>query len=152
MKTIHLIAIGKMKYLPLCNFESEYTKRLSQFEFHIHELKSKKDDTDLEGKDLLTKYQTLNKKNTGPLILLSEKGKQYSSLKFSKQLFAWFNSSPKIFFMISGAAGFSKEVEQKAKFLISLSSMTFPHQICRLLFIEQVYRAQSIIQKHPYSK
>ena len=85
------------------------------------------------------------------LILLDENGKQYSSIKFAqfieKQLI---QSHHRIIFLIGGAFGFSEAVYQRGNQKISLSGMTFSHQMVRLFFLEQFYRAMTILRNEPY--
>ena len=85
------------------------------------------------------------------LILLDEKGKTFTSVMFSQWIEKQMNAgSKRIVFVVGGPYGFSKEVYDKAKFKISLSEMTFSHQMIRLIFVEQLYRAFTIIKGEPY--
>jgi 23S rRNA (pseudouridine1915-N3)-methyltransferase len=85
------------------------------------------------------------------LILLDEKGKQYSSVEFAHFLENKQNQSTKrLIFQIGGAYGFSEAVYQRANGQISLSKMTFSHQMIRLFFIEQLYRAYTILKGEKY--
>ena len=85
------------------------------------------------------------------LILLDENGKTYSSKGFATFLQQQMNTGNKqLTFLIGGAYGFSSDVYERANGKISLSSMTFSHQIIRILFIEQLYRGFTIIHHHPY--
>ena len=84
------------------------------------------------------------------IILLSEYGKNINSINFSNELMK--DTSKNIAFLISGSNGFSPNIQSKADKMISLSSMTFPHEIARLLLIEQIYRAQTIQQGSPYHR
>ena len=85
------------------------------------------------------------------LILLDEKGKEYSSVSFSKFMEDHFLSSKKrIVFLIGGAFGFSKEIYERSNSKIALSKMTFSHQMVRLFFLEQLYRAMTISKGEPY--
>lgn len=99
-----------------------------------------------EGKAILQK--------TNPddfLILLDERGKTYSSVLFSNYLEKLLNMSYKrIIFQVGGAFGFSPEVYQRANTKMSLSSMTFSHQMIRLFFTEQLYRAMTIMRNEKY--
>lgn len=90
--------------------------------------------------------------NTGNIhVLLDEKGKTLSSVAFAKKLQQWMNTSPnQISFFVGGAYGFDSSIYDKASFKLSLSSMTFSHQLIRLIFAEQLYRAVSIIHHLPY--
>ncbi len=106
----------------------------------VHEQKLK------EGKKIL---QTLS---TGDyVILLDEKGKEFCTVDFA----TWLNrvfmlSKKKIIFVIGGPWGFSDEVYGRADFKLSLSKLTFPHQLVRLLFLEQIYRIFTILSGEPY--
>lgn len=84
-------------------------------------------------------------------VLLDEKGKSIDSLKFATQLEKWMNSAPQtIAFYVGGAFGFDPSVYEKSNYSLSLSAMTFSHQLIRLIFMEQLYRAVSIIHRLPY--
>ena len=88
---------------------------------------------------------------TDQLILLDEKGKNFSSVGFSEELQKKMNSGVKtLVFVIGGPYGFSETVYAKAQGKISLSLMTFSHQMVRLFFIEQLYRGFTILRNEPY--
>ena len=98
------------------------------------------------GKEILSKVQSGDL-----LILLDERGDFYSSVQFSNFLQQKFNSGGKaIAFVIGGAYGFSDEVYASATGKISLSKMTFSHQMVRMIFFEQLYRALTILRGEPY--
>jgi 23S rRNA (pseudouridine1915-N3)-methyltransferase len=85
------------------------------------------------------------------VILLDDKGKEYTSPQFATYIENLFNQSLKnICFVVGGAYGFSDELYQRANTKVSLSKMTFSHQIVRPLFLEQLYRAFTIINNEPY--
>lgn len=85
------------------------------------------------------------------VVLLDERGKEFRTIEFSGWIEKTFMTSGKrIVFVIGGPWGFSEEVYDRADFRISLSKMTFPHQLVRLLFLEQLYRAFTIIKGEPY--
>jgi 23S rRNA (pseudouridine1915-N3)-methyltransferase len=85
------------------------------------------------------------------VILLDEKGKEFRTVEFSVFMEKSFILPKKrIVFIIGGPWGFSKEVYERADFKLSLSKMTFPHQLVRLLFLEQLYRVFTIIKGEPY--
>ena len=89
--------------------------------------------------------------NDDYVVLLDEKGKEFRTVEFSRWMEKTFMiSSKRVVFVIGGAWGFSEEVYNRADFLISLSKMTFPHQLVRLLFLEQLYRVFTIIKGEPY--
>ena len=103
-------------------------------------LKSKKK----EGEKILT---YIMKNDTENFFLLDENGKECSSVDFSKKLE---KVSGRITFIVAGTLGFSDEIKKLQLQKISLSQMTFPHEIARLLLFEQIYRAISILNKKQY--
>jgi 23S rRNA (pseudouridine1915-N3)-methyltransferase len=107
---------------------------------------SKEEQKEKEGVVILSKLQ-----NTDFIVLLDEKGKQFTSVDFSKYLTQHLNTGTRrIVFITGGPYGFSEDVYAKANFKISLSAMTFSHQMIRLFFIEQLYRAMTIYKGEPY--
>jgi 23S rRNA (pseudouridine1915-N3)-methyltransferase len=99
-----------------------------------------------EGKKILKSVT-----NDDFIVLLDERGKEFRTVEFSGWIEKSFMISRKrIVFVIGGAWGFSDEVYERADFMISLSKMTFPHQLVRLLFLEQLYRVFTIIRGEPY--
>jgi 23S rRNA (pseudouridine1915-N3)-methyltransferase len=101
---------------------------------------------DAEGKEILSKAGMSDR-----IFLLDERGKTYSSVSFSQFIQAQFNQGGKsIVFVIGGAYGFSEEVYARASGKLSLSTMTFSHQMIRMIFFEQVYRAMTILNNEPY--
>jgi 23S rRNA (pseudouridine1915-N3)-methyltransferase len=85
------------------------------------------------------------------VVLLEERGKEVSSVQFSQFIQQRLNSGCKtVLFLIGGAYGFSEELYPRANFTLSMSKMTFPHKLARLLFVEQLYRAFTILKGEPY--
>lgn len=84
------------------------------------------------------------------VILLDERGEQYRSVDFATYVQKQMSAGRDVIFVVGGPYGFSKEVYDRANGLISLSKMTFSHQMIRLLFVEQLYRACTIIKHEPY--
>jgi len=86
------------------------------------------------------------------VILLDENGKSMNSKNFALFIEKLMNtiSNKRVVFIIGGAYGFSKKIIERANFKISLSAMTFSHQVVRILFMEQIYRAFTIINNEPY--
>jgi 23S rRNA (pseudouridine1915-N3)-methyltransferase len=85
------------------------------------------------------------------LVLLDERGKQFTSAQFAQQMDQWFQLPYKrLVFQVGGAFGFSEAVYQRANFQLALSSMTFSHQMIRLFFLEQLYRSMTILRNEPY--
>ena len=99
-----------------------------------------------EGEAILNKLNT-----TDYLVLLDERGKQYTSVQFSKFMEQQLQmGSRKLIFIIGGAYGFSQAVYERADQQMALSKMTFSHQMIRLFFLEQLFRAMSILKGEPY--
>lgn len=153
--TIKLLAIGKTDNKQLLLLIDDYTKRLGHyinFELEIiPDLKkvkhlSESQQKAKEGELILAKLN-----NSDVLILLDENGKQYDSLKFADYLQKHMNSGIKqLVFAVGGPYGFSEDVYSKAIGKISLSKMTFSHQMIRLFVVEQIYRAFTILKNEPY--
>lgn len=127
---------------------SHYTSKISMLDIPV--IKGKKMAPQqlkkLEGEQILSRI-----KPGDFLILLDEKGKTYDSKKFANTLQGWMNRGPKrLVFVVGGAFGFSEDVYQKCDAKLSLSSMTFSHQLIRLIFLEQIYRAFTILKGEPY--
>ncbi|MDO6819298.1 23S rRNA (pseudouridine(1915)-N(3))-methyltransferase RlmH [Zobellia sp. 1_MG-2023] len=153
--TIKLIAIGKTDSQALLQLISEYENRLKHYvKFDltiIPDIKNTKNLSETQQKEkegeLILKQLT----NTDVLVLLDENGKQFSSVDFSAYLQKKMNAGLKqLVFVIGGPYGFSPEVYNKAQGKISLSKMTFSHQMVRLFIVEQVYRAFTILRNEPY--
>ena len=152
---IKLIAIGKTDDKQLLQLIEQYQKRLKHYvKFQldiIPDIKniknlSKTQQKDKEGELILKKISA-----TDVLILLDENGKQYSSIEFSGYLQKKMNTGIKqLVFVIGGPYGFSEAIYQKSKEKISLSKMTFSHQMIRLFMVEQIYRGFTILKNEPY--
>lgn len=85
------------------------------------------------------------------LIILDERGKSYDSVAFAKSIEGWLQLSKKrMVFLVGGAYGFDEKLYQRADQKLSFSKMTFSHQMIRLFFVEQLYRAMTILRNEPY--
>ncbi|PIK13902.1 23S rRNA (pseudouridine(1915)-N(3))-methyltransferase RlmH [Halobacteriovorax sp. JY17] len=150
MKDIHLIVVGKLKDKNLEALEDNYLKRIKSPKLHIHEVKSHKENLDLEANEVEKKLNDIGA--TFP-ILLAENGQLFDSPKMSKWLFNLLEvKSEKIVFIIGGASGHGEKIIQRSKQKLSLSPLTYPHKLARILFVEQIYRALTINSGHPYHK
>lgn len=132
-----------------------YVSRLKHYiPFSIIEIPELKNVSALSKEQIKTKEGELILKNIKPadnLVLLDERGKEYSSVEFAKVLQDKINYEGKdIVFVIGGAYGFSEDVYRRANSRMSLSRMTFSHQMVRAIFAEQLYRAFTIIKGEPY--
>ena len=152
---VTLLCIGKTGKKFLEEGEQEYLKRLRHYiSFQMQIIPDIKQAKSLSQNQVKQREGELILEKVGAadtLILLDEKGKEYSSLDFSSYLQDQFNRGGKhIYFVVGGPYGFSDDVYQRANGKISLSRMTFSHQMIRLFFIEQVYRAMTILRNEPY--
>jgi 23S rRNA (pseudouridine1915-N3)-methyltransferase len=153
--TIKLIAIGKTDEKNLQSLIEEYQKRLSfyiKFEMElIPDIKNVKNLSEIQQKEKEGELILSKLSPTDYLILLDENGKSFTSLEFANELQKKMNAGIKtLVYVIGGPYGFSESVYQKAQQKISLSKMTFSHQMVRLFFIEQVYRGFTILKNEPY--
>ncbi len=152
---IRLLAVGnKMPDWVNAGFQ-DYQKRLSLFSFELIEIppvkRTKTLSADkictLEGQKILQKIP-----DNAWVVALEVTGKQLSTEQLAKQLQQWQQSTAQLVFVIGGADGLSAEVLQRANQYWSLSKLTFPHPLARLLMVEQIYRAWTINQNHPYHR
>ena len=154
MKTA-LILVGKTTDKNLDSLLQDYLQRIRHYlPFDVDvipELKSAKNLTldqqkEREGDDILGRL-----KQGDFVVLLDERGQEYRSMEFAKYLEQQFTMSHKrLVFIVGGPFGFAQKVYDKAQGKISLSKMTFSHQMVRLLFAEQFYRALTILNHEPY--
>ncbi|WP_298346649.1 23S rRNA (pseudouridine(1915)-N(3))-methyltransferase RlmH [uncultured Algibacter sp.] len=152
---INLIAIGKTDNKLLISLIDEYIKRLGFYvKFSLNIIPDIKNSKNLSEAQQKQKEGELILNNITPnttLILLDENGKQLDSIGFSSYLQKHMNSGIKqLVFVIGGPYGFSEDVYKKANGKLSLSKMTFSHQMIRLFFIEQLYRGFTILRNEPY--
>lgn len=152
---IKLLTVGKTDDKNLQTLIEAYQRRLNRYiQFQIEiipDIKNSKNLTEQQQQDkegaLILKKLT----STDHLILLDEKGTAFRSIEFSKYLQKKMNSGIKqLVLVIGGPYGFSPAVYKKAHEKISLSKMTFSHQMIRLFVVEQLYRAFTILKNEPY--
>ncbi len=153
--TIKLLAIGKTDNKQLQSLIDEYTKRLGfyiKFSLEIiPDIKNTKHLSEIQQKQKEGELIIGKLNPSDVLILLDEHGKQLDSVGFSNYLQKHMNSGIKqLVFVIGGPYGFSQEVYNKSNGKISLSKMTFSHQMVRLFIIEQLYRGFTILKNEPY--
>lgn len=157
---INIIAVGKIKEKYIQMGIDEFKKRLSRYcSLNIIEVNDEKAPENLseremelvkqkEGERILSKIP-LN----SYVIALAIEGKSLSSEEFSEKIRSlMIDSINNITFIIGGSLGLSKEVLDKSHFKLSFSKMTFPHQLMRLILLEQIYRAFKIMKNEPYHK
>ena len=152
---IKLIAVGKTDNPALQQLISTYEKRLSYYiNFDLQLLPDIKNNKSLSEEQQKIKEGELILSYIEPshhLILLDERGKEYTSIAFADELQKKMNTGIKqLTFVIGGPYGFSQAVYQRANSKLSLSKLTFSHQMIRLFFVEQLYRAFTILRNEPY--
>lgn len=151
---ITLITVGKTVVPWVKEGLEDYASRLKHYiPFEIKEIPELKDTKALSESQIKEKEGALILKAAGAseIILLDEHGKQYRSIEFAEQIrHKLSHASKDISFVIGGAYGFSPEVYAAAGGKISLSPMTFNHQMVRTVFAEQLYRVFTIIKGEPY--
>ena len=150
-----LLVIGKTEEEWLQKGIDNYVGRLQHYlNFDLQVVSSLKNVKSLpdnvlknkEGEQLLSKLHT-----SDFVVLLDDKGKQFTSVEFAGQVQSQLNSGFKrVVFIVGGAFGFSEEVYSRANSKLSLSKMTFSHQMIRLLFVEQLYRSMTILRGEKY--
>ncbi|MCM2350599.1 MAG: 23S rRNA (pseudouridine(1915)-N(3))-methyltransferase RlmH [Bacteriovoracaceae bacterium] len=149
-KQLYLITVGKLKDAHLEAIEHDYLKRINNPELVIHEVKASAENKEAEGEAILKKVRDLSQGGGSHLIALTEWGKRSTSVAFAEWSKSLIERPAKVFFVIAGAEGFSDEVLKNCQERISLSELTFPHKLARILLVEQLYRAQTIRSGHPY--
>lgn len=152
---ITLLAIGKTDKTELQSLINDYNGRLKHYVSFameiIPDIKNVKNLSEMQQKQA-EGFEILKRVNkSDQLILLDENGKSYSSVTFSEFIQKKMNSGLKnLIFVIGGPYGFAEEIHVRANGKISLSAMTFSHQMVRLFFTEQLYRAYTILKNEPY--
>ncbi len=150
---IKIICLGKIKEKFFEDAIKEYTKRLSKY--HQVEIIELPDEGIADSKVALKKekekiLKVLNKKDY--IITLEIEGKEESSPEFAKRLENLFIENSNITFIIGGSYGLDDEIKALSNYKLSFSKMTFPHQLFRIILLEQIYRAFKIINNEEYHK
>jgi 23S rRNA (pseudouridine1915-N3)-methyltransferase len=135
--------IGKTKEPAMESLSAEYLKRISRY-------------ADVEGTAVKDEEAMLGVargdrgKSRSKLILLDSRGKQLSSEELASLLDREQANSVPLLFAIGGSDGFTEEARRQAGLILSLGKMTLPHELARVVLLEQIYRAFTILKKHPY--
>ena len=150
---IKLITVGKIKEKYLKDAILEYTKRISKYtKLEIIELQ----DYDYDNKQIVLEKEKENIiKHINPrdyVITMQIEGKNISSEDFADKIDKVFVTNPNIVFIIGGSYGLHDDIKKISNFSLSFSTMTFPHQLFRVLLLEQIYRAYKIINNESYHK
>ena len=152
---IALLSIGKTDNRLFKEIIDEYVKRLNYYipfeDIYIPDIKNRKSISEVEQKNLEGDKLIKALELTDYIVLLDDKGKKFNSSGFANYIEKKMYTVPKrLVFIIGGPYGFSKSVYNIANEKISLSEMTFTHQMVRMIFTEQLYRAMTIINNEPY--
>ena len=151
---ITLLVVGKTTDSHIEALIQEYQKRLTHYVPFtlqvIPELKNTKALTSEQQKQAEGELILRTITPATDLILLDEHGKEYRSIEFADYIQKLMSSGRDVVFVVGGPYGFSEAVYQRANGKISLSKMTFSHQMVRLFFVEQIYRAMTILRGEPY--
>ena len=151
---ITLLVVGKTTNTALEAMISDYQRRLTHYvPFELRVLPELKNAKSLSFEQQKQAEGEMILKSIGPssqVILLDEHGKEYRSVEFASWMEKQMSSGRDLVFVVGGPYGFSQEVYGRANGLISLSQMTFSHQMVRLVFVEQIYRAMTILRGEPY--
>lgn len=154
MKVV-LLSVGKTDHPLLSQIIEDYRKKVNHYiPFEMRMVPDPKNRRNLSEKEQKAEEAELLLKVLQPsdhVVLLDEKGKQYRSTEFARYLEKKSHSvSRQLVFLVGGPYGFAPEIYERATEMISLSKMTFTHQMVRLAFTEQLYRAMTIIHNEPY--
>jgi 23S rRNA (pseudouridine1915-N3)-methyltransferase len=153
---VHLIAVGKRMPAWVKESFTDYNKRLPD-ELHLNLIettpatRSKHNPASKNIAEEDKKIRAAIPKRS-MIIALDEKGKQFDSPSLSKKLASWFRQGRDITFVIGGADGLADDFKKSADMLWSLSSLTLPHALVRVIVVEQIYRAWTILNNHPYHR
>ena len=151
---ITLLVVGKTTDSHIQALLQDYQKRLGHYIpfalIVIPELKNTKSLTSEQQKQAEGELILRNITASTDMILLDEKGKEFRSVEFADHIQKKMSSGRDVVFVVGGPYGFSEAVYQRANGQISLSQMTFSHQMVRLFFVEQIYRAMTILRGEPY--
>lgn len=143
---IKIICVGKLKENYLKDALNEYKKRISKYSnIEIIELK---DSNIIEEKEEIIKY--INNKDY--IITLDIEGKMVDSISLANKIDSIFITNPTITFIIGGSEGIHKDIKKLSNFSLSFSNLTFPHQLFRIMLLEQIYRSFKILNNETYHK
>ncbi|MDD2215714.1 MAG: 23S rRNA (pseudouridine(1915)-N(3))-methyltransferase RlmH [Eubacteriales bacterium] len=145
---IQIVCVGKLKEVYWTKAIAEYSKRLSKYcNLSIDEVKEERE-KEAEGKHILRKLKA------GVIVIaLDIRGKDFSSEELAEEIEQFgLEGKNEVIFIIGGSLGLSQEVLDRSDMRLSFSKMTFPHQMMRVILLEQIYRSFKIIKGEPYHK
>ena len=148
---IKIISIGQFKKNILKDVFFYYIHRLP-WKITLCEIKPSKNRNFLERKKVDSNNLLISTENSDIVISLDKSGKIISTEKFTTFINDWNYDQKNISFLIGGAEGLTKECLENSRLTVSLGKMTWPHLLVRVMLAEQLYRASTIISKHPYHR
>jgi len=150
---IKIISIGNKIEKNVDTLIDSYTKKCSHF-FHLEwvQLKSEKRFDSVAKKKVLEAEKIIPQIGSSLLVALDEQGEMLTSKNFTLKISQWSQNFSCITFVIGGADGLDKSILKLANVTLSLSNMTLPHQLVKIFIAEQLYRASSILNNHPYHR
>lgn len=150
---IKIICVGKIKESYFKDAINEYTKRIQKYtKLNIIELEDKTGDT---AEVIMTREAELIEKHISDkdyIISLAIEGEEYNSIQFSQKLDMLQMQNSNIVFIVGASYGIHSTIKNKSKLLLSFSKMTFPHQLFRIILLEQIYRSYRILNNEAYHK
>lgn len=149
---LKLIVVGKTKESFFISSEQEYLKRITRYvRLDYITVKSSKHQTKADSCLAQEEKEIVAHLGSSDfVVLLDENGKEYTSRGFANQLNNWVSHHPNVVFVIGGAFGFSEQIKARANAALSMSQFTFPHHLARTVFLEQLYRAFTILRGENY--
>ncbi len=150
---IKIISIGNNPPKWVQEILTKYISRFDDhFKFELIEIKSEKKFKSVEQKKIQETLKIFKFIDTDFIVSLDENGASCSSKDFSKKLSNWMQNFPKVTFIIGGADGLDKRIIEKSNWVWSLSDLTLPHNLVKVILMEQLYRASTILNNHPYHR
>ena len=150
---IKIISIGNRTPKSIQDILYKYTSRFDNyFKIELLEIKSEKNFQSIEQKKLQEAKKILKLINNDFIVSLDENGCPWSSKDLSENLSKWMQSFPKVTFIIGGADGLDKKIIEDSNLVWSLSKLTLPHNLVKIILVEQLYRASTILNNHPYHR
>ena len=150
---IKIISIGNNPPKSIQDILLKYTSRFDDhFKIELLEIKSEKYFKSVDQKKLKEAQKILKFVGTDFIISLDENGSSCSSIDLSEKLSKWMQNFPKVTFIIGGADGLDKKIIGNSNWVWSLSKLTLPHNLVKIILVEQLYRASTILNNHPYHR
>jgi len=150
---IKIISIGNNPPKWVQDILVKYISRFdAHFKIELIEIKSEKNFKSLEHKKIQEAEKIFKFIDSDFIISLDEHGSSCTSKSISEKLSSWMQNFPNITFIIGGADGLDKKIIEKSNWVWSLSELTLPHNLVKVILVEQIYRASTILNNHPYHR